>query len=98
MAKEYAKAFYKSKKWQRCRASYIAERKLIDGGMCEHCKKRLGSDVDHVEEITEASITDPNVTLNPENLQLLCKVCHNRKTRQGQPGYVFDEAGRPISL
>ena len=36
--REFAKAFYKSKAWQQCRAGYIAYRRGLDGGMCEICK------------------------------------------------------------
>ena len=38
MAKEFAKGFYNSKQWKKCREAYIAHRKAIDGGMCETCK------------------------------------------------------------
>lgn len=33
MAKEFAKSFYKSKAWKRCRAMYAAS----VGGLCERC-------------------------------------------------------------
>lgn len=33
MAKEFAKSFYKSKAWKRCRTMYAAG----VGGLCEHC-------------------------------------------------------------
>ena len=36
MAKEFAKKFYKSKEWKKCREGYKAERIKADGGMCEH--------------------------------------------------------------
>ncbi|MEC2597285.1 HNH endonuclease, partial [Bacillus cereus] len=36
MAKEYAKRFYKSTAWKKCRGAYIAA--TLDG-MCEHCKE-----------------------------------------------------------
>ena len=39
--KQWAEAFYKSFKWQRCRAAYIADRLLIDGGLCEECHDRF---------------------------------------------------------
>ena len=75
IAKPYAKKFYNSKEWLRCRESYIAN----VFGLCEHCAG-AGYIVDHVEEITPDNITDPNITLNHENLQYLCTPCHNRKT------------------
>ena len=39
MAKEFARAFYNSKRWKDCRRAYIAKRISIDGGMCETCMK-----------------------------------------------------------
>lgn len=92
MAKEYAKKFYKSKAWQKCRASYI--QKVF--GICEHCGKP-GYIVDHIEEITPNNINDPDITLNHDNLQYLCTPCHNKKTFGDQSvtreDVMFDEEG-----
>lgn len=77
LAKEYAKKFYKSTAWKKCRESYIAT--TLDG-MCEHCKEVPGYIVDHIVEITPESIDNPDITLNHENLQYLCLPCHNPKT------------------
>lgn len=72
-----AKRFYNSKAWKDCRASYIA---TIWNGLCEHCKDATGYIVDHIIEINEHNISDPMITLNHDNLQYLCLVCHNKKT------------------
>ncbi|MDA2526720.1 HNH endonuclease, partial [Bacillus cereus] len=53
MAKEYAKRFYKSTAWKKCRGAYIAA--TLDG-MCEHCKEVPGYIVDHIVEITPVNI------------------------------------------
>lgn len=98
MHKERARKFYKSKRWLRSRAAYISDRIMIDGGLCEHCKKRIGQHVDHKIEITINNITDPDIMLNPENYQYLCIGCHTRKTKRGQPEFLFDEDGRPVEL
>ena len=42
MAKEFARAFYNSKRWKDCRRAYIAKRISIDGGMCETCHEVPG--------------------------------------------------------
>lgn len=95
--KDYARKFYKSKAWQRCRASFIGKRQGIDGGLCEHCKKKKGYIVDHIEEITPENINDVNITLNHENLQYLCLECHNTKTFKKnfaiRKNLFFDEEG-----
>lgn len=100
MAKPWAISFYNSKKWERCRQSYIKKRYQIDGGMCELCHDAIGIDVDHIEELTKESIKDATVSLNHDNLQLLCKVCHNKKTHTGSSRgrVIFDHNGDVILI
>lgn len=103
MAKEFAKAFYNSTKWQKCRNAYIKHRQSIDGGLCESCHKNMGYIVHHKEELTPENIHDPDVALNFSNLKYDCHVCHN-KEREGKdtvPGavrYKFTEDGDVIPL
>ena len=75
MAAIWAKKFYNSKAWKRCRASYIS--KVF--GLCELCSD-AGYILDHITELTEQNINDVNITLNHDNLQFLCLSCHNTKT------------------
>jgi len=101
MAKEFAKRFYKSKAWQRCRTSFISYRITIDGGMCEHCQDKPGYIVDHIEELTPENINNPDVTLNHDNLQYLCLICHNKKTFRSKlettrDGLAFNEYGELV--
>lgn len=74
--REFAEQFYKSKTWQKCRAAYIASQ----GGLCELCRKRglivPGNTVHHIVHITPDNINDPSVTLDFNNLELLCRDCH----------------------
>lgn len=76
MAKEYAKSFYKSKAWQRCRDEYA---KSVNW-LCEDCLEqgiyKPGEIVHHMIEITPENINDPMVTLNWDNLRLVCRECH----------------------
>lgn len=103
MAKAYAKKFYNSKAWKKCRESYIAK----VHGLCEHCLKEgkhvPGYIVDHIKEITPYNINDPNITLNHDNLQYLCLPCHNKKTfgedyEVVRDGLTFDENGDLVSI
>ena len=77
--KEFAKAFYKSKEWERCRSGYI---KYV-GGLCERCLSRgdivPGLIVHHKCYLTPENITDPAITLSYDNLELLCLDCHNKE-------------------
>lgn len=89
MAKEFAKAFYRSQAWLRCRGSYIAKRKSIDGGLCEVCRERLGYIVHHKVELKLENIHDPDIALNHRLLSFECKDCHDQ--HEGH-GVGFDSA------
>ena len=67
-------AFYKSSAWQRARYAYGSSRDWI----CERCG-RAGFIVHHRQHITPENVGDPSVTLNPENLEVLCQTCHNQE-------------------
>ena len=101
MAKNWAKSFYKSRVWQGSRKAYIARRVLVDGGMCEHCRERLGYIVDHKVELTPVNIADIDIALNPRNYQYLCLACHNTKTfkkMNGDSRYFFGDDGQIYPL
>ena len=81
-------AFYTSWKWRKCRKAFANSK----GNLCERCLKRgiinAGSkeqplEVHHKEPITDENINNPNITLNWDNMELLCKQCHDeeRKTK-----------------
>ena len=104
MAKEYAKLFYKSKEWQKCRNGYIKERALVDGGMCEVCHENPGYILHHKTMLTSDNIGNPDVTLNWDNLRWECKDCHDREeghgiNNKGAGLFVrFDAKGQPMSI
>ena len=76
--KEYAKRFYKSKAWQKCRVAYA---KSV-GGLCEICLANgvytPGEIVHHKNHISPETIDDPTVTLDWRNLELVCRECHRK--------------------
>lgn len=104
MAKGFAKAFYKSKAWERCRRGYIEERIRIDGGMCEVCGINPGYIVHHKTILTPDNINNPDVSLNWENLSWECKVCHDEEEGHGVKNkkagllVAFDHSGQPVPL
>ena len=71
--KEYAKGFYKSAAWKRARQQVITR----SNGLCERCKARgiykPGYIVHHKEYITPGNISNPNITLNLDNLEYVCE-------------------------
>ena len=98
MAKEFAKAFYNSKKWKQCRAAYIAHRRAIDGGLCESCHEEPGYIVHHKIELTPDNINNPDIALGFNNLKYDCHVCHQKENSQDGPAeglvkYEFDSDG-----
>lgn len=93
MAREFAKAFYKSKAWQRTRDAYAKSK----GGLCEECLARgvykPGEIVHHKNELTPENINDTAVSLAWDNLELLCRDCHG-KIHGNKKRYKVDEMGR----
>lgn len=77
--KEYAKGFYGSRAWKNCRAAYKAYR----GGLCERCLAKglynPGVIVHHKIYISPENISNPNITLNWDNLELVCRACHDEE-------------------
>ena len=99
MAKNFAKSFYKSKAWGACRASYIAKRIMIDGGMCEQCHERPGYIVHHKIPLTPTNINNPDITLNHCNLKYDCKTCHDAEPEHFIKSRLlcqFDADGQPL--
>lgn len=96
MAKNFAKDFYRSSAWGKCRTSFI----MYKGGLCERCLKegiiKPGDIVHHKKYLTPENINDPTVTLSFDNLELLCQDCHNNEhhgTEAVAEGMRFDENG-----
>lgn len=98
--KEFAKKFYRSKEWKKCRESYISERRMVDGGLCEICGERTGYIVHHKKALTPANISNPEISLSHGNLQYVCKPCHDKEEghfiRRKKGNCVFDANGQPI--
>ena len=95
--KEFAKQFYKSKQWQHCRDNYL---KSV-GGLCENClqngKYVPAVIVHHVINITQQNITNPEITLNWDNLRCVCRECHAQEhSHKPRRRYEVDEYGRVI--
>lgn len=100
MAQEWAKQFYRSKHWIKCRNGYFKK----VSGLCERCYSKgeyvPGVIVHHKIILTPNNIIDPTVSLNHDNLELLCLDCHNKEhmSRGGalREDVMFDDMGRLI--
>jgi 5-methylcytosine-specific restriction protein A len=65
-------AFYHSPQWRRFQSFIVRSRH----GICDICGRK-GTLVHHIVPLTEENVSDPSVSLNPDNVQLLCIPCHN---------------------
>lgn len=98
MAKPFARQFYSSKAWQDCRNEYAKRRHYL----CENCLRkgiyRPGEIVHHKIELDPINIENPEVALNFDNLELLCRECHAEKHTEKSKGrrYVFGLEGEII--
>lgn len=89
----FAERFYKSKTWQRCRDAF-AKKQIY----CQRCMAkgiiRPGEIVHHVIEINPDNINDPAISLNWDNLELLCRECHAEAHGARISRYKIDELGK----
>ena len=98
MAQDFAKQFYSSAAWQSCRNEYVKRAHHL----CENCLRKgvykPGVIVHHIEELTPFNIYRPEVTLNFDNLELLCRECHAEVHSERNKGkrYFFGKNGEII--
>lgn len=83
--------FYKSTQWQVAREIKIREA----NGKCERCGT-LGEEVHHKTRLTVLNYMDTSISLNQENLELLCRQCHNKEHKRFSKEKEFDEDGNLI--
>lgn len=109
MARPFARSFYKSAAWQRTQRAYMDMPVNTDAGivpprMCERCfslgRLTPAKVVHHKVHITPANVSDPSVTLNPDNLMRVCQDCHailhSGGDGTGLPVVSFDVDGHPV--
>lgn len=101
---DWAKGFYKSKRWQHARAAYLKSRQEL----CERCLRRglitPATMVHHKIYLTEQNINDPRIALDFGNLEALCRQCHEEEHASTGTGggtkrtrrYKVDAEGRVI--
>jgi len=101
MAKEWAKKFYNSTAWKKCRVAYI---KSVQG-LCETCLEqgeiRTGFIVHHKILLTPQNINNYEISLNWDYLKYECKEHHDENEGHGvqkagdviREGLMFDDKG-----
>lgn len=110
MSNGIRKDFYQSKAWKEVRRNIWIKQNLL----CNRCykpvyvdglspyipkEKRRTGIVHHKIYLTEANVTDDKIALDENNLEGICKDCHEKEHHQEQvtrSGYEFDELGNLI--
>ena len=87
-------SFYSSEEWTLFRRTTINERMNESGELiCDYCKKPIFKKYDiiahHIEELTLKNVNNINISLNPDNIQLVHHACHNKIHNRFQGGYVY---------
>lgn len=88
-------AFYHSSEWSKCRVAFLESRHFI----CERCG-RFATIAHHKHYITPANVNDPRITLNWDNLECLCRDCHNKEhfgKGATAAGVAFDREGNLVA-
>lgn len=88
--------FYSSKKWQDCRNAYASSKRWL----CERCLEKglyhKGAIVHHKIYIDDDNLDDDSITLNFDNLELLCRSCHELEHKGKTRRYAISECGEII--
>lgn len=83
--------FYHSSAWKRARSL----KRQLSRGICEHCGN-AGWEVHHKIPLTLANVDDPKISLDLNNLELLCTSCHDAvraNETEIRSDVAFDENG-----
>jgi 5-methylcytosine-specific restriction enzyme A len=91
------KWFYDSLPWKKLRDAY----KKAKFGICERCFNPAKI-VHHKIHLDKSNVNKSEISLNWDNLELMCVECHNkhhyRKYNILPSGYKFDECGQIIKI
>ena len=84
--------FYKSDSWRAARELKI----MSVNGFCERCGS-IGIEVHHKNRLSIDNVTDTSTSLNQDNLELLCRDCHNKEHKRFTKEVKFDSDGNLIN-
>lgn len=92
------KQFYKSSEWKKLSEAYAKSVNYL----CERCIKKgiykCGHIVHHKIYLTDDNYTDPNISLNWDNLEYLCMDCHNNEHMSKHDNIIWDDNGNIIKV
>lgn len=90
--------FYTSKNWRE-----LSNRLKIECDyVCAKCKNKIRDGKHlighHKIELTDTNINNPQISLNPQNIEIICLDCHNNEHRRfGNAKQVYIIWGSPLS-
>ena len=88
------KSFLSSELWINFRLMLISER----GNKCQRCGKIIPRSIDiighHKIELTPENVHDYNISLNPDNVDLVCFDCHNILHKR----FGYQKKGRTVYI
>ena len=89
--------FYHSKAWRQLSKVFLMSKYYV----CERCGQPAEI-AHHKIYLTPENITDPDIALNPANLEALCMNCHNAEHfgtgGATAAGIAFDDNGNVIQI
>ncbi len=84
--------FYKSPAWLAAREIKI----MSVNGLCERCRQ-VGIEVHHKERLLIDNVNNTAISINQDNLELLCRDCHNKEHKRFSKEVKFDSDGNPLN-
>mgnify|MGYP001113623276 CR=1 FL=1 len=85
------KEFYGSPAWKKQRKYRLQ----MDSYRCARCGG-VAVDVHHKTKLTENNISNFEISMVLENLESVCRKCHNKETHLKPSPYRFDSDGNLI--
>lgn len=91
--------FYNSQAWRRVSTAYMSSKNYV----CERCGKPAVI-CHHRQWLNDVNVHDPEIALNPDNLEALCAKCHRKehggrnyyRRNMSETGTRFDDAGNLV--
>lgn len=98
MSKDFSRKFYSSQAWNNCRAAYMNQ----VNHLCERCLRNglvvPAEIVHHKIELTPSNILNPDITLNFNNLEAVCRDCHSDIHKRREKRFKIMDDGRVIAV
>ena len=94
-------AFYTSWKWRKCKKAFAKSK----GNLCERClargiinagSKKRPLEAHHKIPLTDENVDDPKVSLNWDNMELLCKTCHDEERERKRKRWRLGPDGKVL--